>query len=115
MTLAQIVKKRRKQFLKQNWYDDEAFMGVPEGKPLTMPTSVGTEPNGLIVSAVDLAVLYLAHPSAPLWERFLWTSDFDALGQRIYVGGIGQSKKPGFQIHRHLEVNGGQWGWPVWR
>ena len=114
MTLAQLIRKRRKQFYRQDWYLGEAFMGVRAGEPLTMPTSVGTEPNGLVVSAVDLAVLYLKHPQAPLWERFLWTSDFDALGQRIYVGGLGQSKKPGFQIHRHLEVRTPQWGWPVW-
>lgn len=114
MTLSQLIKKHRKQFYRQDWFDGLAFMELQEGPPLDMPRSLGPEPNGIIASAVDLAVLYLANPKSPIWERFLWTADFDDLGQRVYVGGLGQANKPGFQIHRHLKVTGRTWAWPRW-
>ena len=115
MTLAQIVQEHGLFFYGQDWYHGEAFMDVPEGWPLKMPTSTGPEHNGIVASAVDLAVLFLKNPQAELWKHFLWTGDKDDRGQRIYVGGIGQAKRPGFQIHRHLEVNTEQWRWPLWQ
>ena len=114
MTLAELRKQRPTMFYPQDWFDGEAFMDQEPGLTLSMPTSVGAESNGLIVSAIDLAVLFLKSSSMPIWRGFLWTTDCDDLGQRIYVGGIGQAKKSGFQIHRHLEVNTEQWGWPIW-
>ena len=115
MTLSQLRKKYPKRFYRgQDWLDGETFVNREAGQPLTMPKSTGADHNGTIVSAVDLALLYIEHPNDPLWQRFLWTSDFDDLGQRVYVGGIGQAKKPGFQIHRHLKVTGRQWVWPIW-
>ena len=112
MTLKELKAFRGAMFMEQDWYDDESFMERQASPPLYVPTGTSTEPGDTVVGAVDLAVLFLSHPNDPIWKRFLWTSDYDDLGQRIYVGGIGQAKKPGFQIHRHLEITD-LWGWPV--
>lgn len=121
MTLRELRAEQPDLFMEQDWFDGEAFMDRPtnlaEGVAFhvshaPMFCSVGTD-SGPTATAAILAGLYLCYSDDPAWKRFLWTSDFDDQGQRIYVGGIGQAKKPGFQIHRHLEINQ-QWGWPTW-
>ena len=114
MTLRELRAAHPTMFYPQDWFVGEAFMDCEPGFVLAMPTSISDEHNGLIVSAVDLAALFLKNPADPIWRRFLWTSDRDRLGQRIYVAGNGYAQCFGFQIHRHLELDTEQWGWPIW-
>ena len=114
MTLRELRAKYPTHFYPQMWFDGEGFMDHPGGHgELPMPSSIGPEPGMIVPYAVDLARLYLKTPGDPIWARFLWTRDEDDVGQRIYVGGIGQARLPGFQIHRHLKLDD-KWGFAQW-
>lgn len=104
----------------QTWYLRETFMDTPEpnADALTPPATVfdiPTNPPGdhlaaNLPTAVDLAALFLRHPELPLWERYVWTSDTDHEGQRVYVGvnhGL-------FEIHRHLHLTS-RWAIALWQ
>jgi hypothetical protein len=67
-------------------------------------------PHGKGVHAIALALLYLDTPDHPRWRRYLWTSDHDDLGQRVYLG-VNAGK---LEIHRHLNLTA-RWGNPVWK
>lgn len=93
----------------QDWFVDEEFMDLtPRRLPLpAYLTRTGmTEPQA---TAADLAALYLADPTLPMWTRYLWTCDHDRHGQRVYVGDNGR----GLEIHRHLHLTD-RWSIPVW-
>lgn len=99
----------------QDWFEGEAFMDAP--LPLDahhmLPTGVGSVmPRGLdddLPTTLELALLYVEYPTAPIWRRYLWTDDTDRQGQRVYVGDNGR----GLEIHRHLHLTD-RWGVPVW-
>ena len=96
------------------------FRELPADAPTELPSDVeylATPPDSLgipialelLVPAVVLVQLYVDNPDAKIWQRYLWTSDVDSLGQRIYVGCSGF----GLEIHRHLAITE-RWGVPCW-
>lgn len=107
------------RFWPQTWYDTEQFCHAPltESLPVLgtsihphvttykhVPTSAKDLPT-----AVQLVDLFLRYPYAPCWMRYLWTSDVDHLGQRVYVGGVQRPNDPQLEIHRYLAVDE-RWG-----
>ncbi len=101
-------------FYEQEWFFGEAFMDRPLRHPLpAVPTSIvnrGRVPTDrLQPTAVELADLYVRTFYDPVWRNYLWTSDVDAHGQRVYVGVNGH----GLEIHRHLAITD-RWGVPLW-
>jgi hypothetical protein len=106
----------------QDWFEDEAFMDVPclavKGPPTrvarehdVMGRSLPPHPSTPSVPAATLARAYVEAPELLVWRDYLWTSDTDRQGQRVYVGGTANGK--GFEIHRHLHLTA-RWGIPVW-
>jgi len=105
----------------QDWFLGEAFMdapfpddvsiGWPKGIQYvgTPPELIGYQLDTETVSAVVLANLYVWNPAFPIWNNYLWTSDLDRLGQRVYVGNNGQ----GLEIHRHIHITD-RFGVPTW-
>lgn len=123
MTLREIIKENPDLFYSQSWYEDEPFMDTPMptnmmgGKspdslayPGTVPENIGIPiALGELVPASWLARQYVQDPKNPIWDNYLWTSDKDRLGQRVYVGDNGK----GLEIHRHLAITD-RWGVPRW-
>lgn len=114
MTLREIRAAYPHLFYPQDWFDGEAFMDVP--LPLDAPTdpqpgiwTIVPTPGMALPLAVELAALYVAHPTADLWRRYLWCADKDSQGQRVYVGDNGK----GLEIHRHIHLTE-RFGIPVW-
>ena len=113
MTLRELIAAHPDRFYPQTWYAGERFLDDPvpdvevcrnEG-PYRV-TAQGPPPKEeLWYSAGDLAALYVAQPALLIWRRYIWTSDLDSVGQRIYVGDNGK----GFEIHRHLHLTE-RWG-----
>jgi len=103
----------------QDWYNEEAFARLASSVPIATPTGL-TERGKEFVSlsgwpvlphAVDLVVAYLHYPGAGVWRDYLWTSDEDAYGQRVYIGGTSNGR--GLELHRHLRITN-RWGVPWW-
>jgi hypothetical protein len=111
MTLHEMVTRHPDCFYQQAWYYGEPFMGAEPRPWLGWPSDVSPFLPGqvdLAYTAADLAALWLEDPTRALWDRYLWTSDTDAQGQRVYVGSNGK----GLEIHRHLHLTD-RWGVPV--
>jgi len=110
MTLRELIARFPDRFYAQTWYGGEAFLdreprpwlGWPDWVDPFLPEAHPA------YTAADLAGLWLEDPTRRLWIYYLWTSDLDAQGQRIYVGQNGR----GFEIHRHLHLSE-RWGCPV--
>ena len=106
MTLIGLVKTHPHLFYSQDWYLSEGFTTRPTyGNVTSVSVSLrGTIPsrNDRLATAADLADLYVRCPESPLWRDYLWTSDHDARGQRVYVGGTANGH--GFEIHRHIHI-----------
>lgn len=104
MTLRELMAQYPEHFYPQAWYLHEAFMDVEAGSaPTVMPAyTVFTlqPPRSALCSAAHLAALYITHPEHVLWQKYLWTSDVDNIGQRVYVGSNGH----GLEIHRHIHL-----------
>lgn len=116
MTLARLLATHPERFYPQTWYLGEAFLDteVPDVVPplphyVLMHAMHKPPPDLMLPFAAVLAGLYLAHPTNPMWRRYLWCADTDRQGQRVYVGANGK----GFEIHRHLHLTE-RWGIPVW-
>ena len=117
MTLRELLDAHPAAFYPQTWYAFESFLDTPvSAMPLDLPLRLVTRdrpPNELEAAlaphAAHLAALYIANPSAPIWDRYLWCADVDAHGQRVYVGCNGA----GFEIHRHLHITG-RFALPLW-
>ncbi len=109
-------------FYNQDWYDKEDFINLPmnegwylirksvyEGSRAVQPTVLMQKyrfPNA-ISCVYSFFVTWFALET-PLWYHdFVWCSDTDHNGDRIYVGkyndvdGVNQN---GFSIHRHLSL-----------
>ena len=108
MTLRDLMATHPDAFYAQTWYLAEPFMDREAVDiPTTMPKLATTRyPEA---GAVELARLYLQQPDHPLWRFYLWTTDTDTQGQRVYVGHNGH----GLEIHRHLKLTD-RWKAPVW-
>ena len=116
MTLRELRAAHPKMFYAQNWFDGEAFMDydvdlsqVREVLPAAWKEGTLPEHGTFLMRAVYLAWLYVLHPTAPLWDKYLWCHDVDSQGQRVYVGQNGK----GFEIHRHLHITE-RWAQPTW-
>ena len=105
----------------QDWFTGERFMerAVPLGEtsPPVEVVGAGVIPGRAhyaagapLPSVAQFVAQYVANPSALVWSRYLWTSDVDRHGQRVYVGDNGY----GLEIHRHLTITA-RWGVPVFR
>ena len=102
MTLVEIVSRHPELFASQTWYVLEPFM-QREAVVLPPVVLVNAElESGPEIHAADLALAYVSDPDALWWRRFVWTSDYDSHGNRVYVGGCGLYGVERWQIHRHL-------------
>ena len=112
LTLREILTQYPEHFYTQTWYLDEPFLDVRWPPVRTLPSQIIDPWVGRadwLPSASQLAFLYVCHPHADVWGRYLWCSDQDSHGQRIYVGTNGK----GLEIHRHLHITS-RWGLPSW-
>ena len=115
MTIRELIQLYPDLFYSQEWYSDELFMDaeLPAGSPIELPDTLNRDPvtwhidKG--VSAVTLVNLYVRYPMDPIWDRYLWTSDTDQHGQRVYVGSNGK----GLEIHRFIHLTK-RFGVPIW-
>lgn len=111
MTLREMRRRFPEGFCPQDWFDAEPFMDREPRPWLGWPGAVSDFLPGQVdppYTAADLAALWLQDPDNRLWIRYLWTSDTDAHGQRVYVGQNGR----GLEIHRHLHLTE-RWGVPA--
>lgn len=122
MNLLELREAHPTLFYGQNWFLGEAFMrALPDpyrkGRP-TGVVKVGKVPPPSrairLPSAADLAHAFIACPDDPIWQHYLWTSDTDAKGQRVYVGGATEANGHRLEIHRHLHLTE-QFGEPLYR
>lgn len=121
----------RPGFYNQDWWQAEPFATRPvragyighgpikmeykephvAGMMMSVTYGIGEipDPEGL-PNAAEVALHFFRawHRSAddprPWSDRFVWTSDNDRNGDRIYVGGYDLGRRPGFQVHRHLTI-----------
>lgn len=107
----------------QDWYMKENFMDfaldnrwylikkdVLENSRAVMPgdlTLQGLNFPTAILCGYTFFAFYYAHDEYLWWHDFVWCSDTDHNGDRIYVGkyhDIDGVNKNGFSIHRHLAL-----------
>lgn len=108
MTLRELREAHPRYFHpNQDWFDNEPFMDrdslfnpwLDSTRPVAFCQT--EEPSGPLFSAAQLFLLYKDGYRGPdLWLNYLWTSDLDSHGQRVYVGDNGK----GFEIHRHIHL-----------
>jgi len=109
-------------FYNQDWYLSEQFIDKPlETKwflirKVIVNESRGRNPEDLIEKQeFPFAILcaytfftYWFHTCSALWEHdFIWCTDVDTNGDRIYVARYydpSKKSKNGFSIHRHLRI-----------
>ena len=110
-------------FYNQDWYLNETFIDTKLEdrwyllKKDVFETSRAVMPQELLEKEISFpsAILcaytffaYYLHYNEPLWYHdFIWCSDVDHNGDRIYVGkyhDIDGVNKNGFSIHRHLAL-----------
>lgn len=110
-------------FYNQDWYLAEAFMDLPLDnswhliKKSVLEDSRAVQPGVLlesgcsfppaVVCAWTFFAWYYARNEFLWWHDFVWCSDTDHNGDRIYVGkyhDIDGVNKNGFSIHRHLAL-----------
>ena len=114
--------KKEPCFYNQDWYDKETFVDVPMQtdwfliRKKVYEESRAEQPEDLLrihefPSAVKCAYAFFVAweiNNERLWEHdFVWCSDVDHNGDRIYVGkynDVDGVNKNGFNIHRHLAL-----------
>ncbi len=117
--------EREPCFYNQDWYVKEVFAYLPFGdyKWYLLNKELIKESRGKAINDISdnkshlpsalictyTFFVYYHHAHEYLWENdFVWCSDTDVNGDRIYIGRyldpIGIAKN-GFSIHRHLSVN----------
>ena len=120
-TLRALLAAHPTRFYPQSWYGGQPFLDtpLPDDAPVHTPTrmmNIGQVPPKLapgLPLAVTLANIYLRRPFDPIWSRYFWCADTDALGQRVYVGGVRHENDGRFEIHRHLAITD-RWGRASW-
>ena len=105
MKLADVLVEYRELFYRQDWYEGHAFLTVDhtDWPTVTRVSRFGSVPvpdATDLLPAVALVAQMLNAPLSPLWRWYLWTSDLDDEGQRVYVGQNGR----GIEIHRHIHL-----------
>lgn len=111
MNLHELIDEYPHLFYRQEWYRSELFM-YRQCAARDMPAAkVQGDARESDATAVELAALYVESTTHPIFRDYLWTSDMDQQGQRVYVGGTANGK--GFEIHRHLRLTE-RWGIPIW-
>jgi hypothetical protein len=120
MTLLDIIEANPDLFrTDQTWYAEEDFVSAPMPRgtfrePPRFTLFDGEKPREQYANrlplAVTLAHLYVQHPEAEIWTRYLWTGDTDAEGQRVFMG-VNEGK---MEIHRHLHLTD-RFGCPAWQ
>lgn len=96
----------------QDWFEEEEFLDISPrvtDAPFDCATVYEVPASHAKATAADLAALYVADPTLPMWRFYLWTCDRDRYGQQVYVGDNGK----GFEIHRHIHLTD-RFGVPVW-
>jgi hypothetical protein len=118
MTLAQLINANPELFYTgQEWYRNEDFVHASldlDGIDMRAPSGFTACPFAREFGeyhALVLAACYVQHPNDPTWAHYLWTSDVDRYGQRVFVGGVSNGR--GFEIHRHLHISE-RWGHAQW-
>ena len=117
MNLLELREAHPGKFYRQDWFVREAFMRTLPSDPLPYRPSklvrLGQIPKSShgLVSAVDLAHLFVVHPEDAIWSNYLWTADMDSNRQRVFVGGVTEANGRRFELHRHLSITM-QWGVP---
>ena len=120
--------KKEPCFYNQDWYVKEKFADKTtlKNKWYVIRKSVARETRGLrpdtleaklkkneqfpsaILTAYTFFAYYYTHDGAMLWKNdFIWCSDKDKNGDRIYTGRYIDPKgvnKNGFNVHRHLSI-----------
>lgn len=112
-TLLQLVANYPALFRQdQTWWRGERFAKVEpvEVPPFDFSVALHSDETVSLArySAVELATAYLDNPHDFKWRRWLWTTDEDAEGQRVFVGVVDGR----LEIHRHLRLTC-RWGVPV--
>lgn len=110
------------QFYNQDWYDKEEFIddAIPEGwffiRKKIYEDSRAVNPDALLEKYTFPTAIKCTYAffvawhclNTKLWyEDFVWCSDVDHNGDRIYVGkyhDIDGINSDGFSIHRHLAL-----------
>lgn len=104
MTLRELVAQYPGLFRQdQTWWRGEAFVdAIPERMAHKLVFGVRSDetPAHARYSALEIAHAYVAAPRAFRFRRWLWTTDFDRDGQRVFVG----VEDGRFEIHRHLHL-----------
>lgn len=120
--------KKEPCFYNQDWYVKERFASKTtlKNKWYVIRKSVVRDTRGMapdtlekkfnkseqfpsaILTAYTFFAYYYAHAGAMLWKNdFIWCSDKDNNGDRIYTGRYVDPKmisKNGFNVHRHLSI-----------
>lgn len=116
MSLRDLIAAHPGRFYEQTWYFREAFLDWPRTYPVRLPgfmPQAAVDARDDLPRAVTLAELFLQYPHEPIWSHYLWCADTDALGQRVYVGGVSPTNGHRFEIHRHLHITD-RWGVASW-
>jgi len=110
------------QFYNQDWYDKEDFIDevIPEGwffiRRFVYEDSRSVSPNDLLQKYLFPSAIKCTYTFFVAWhcldiklwyEDFVWCSNVDHNGDRIYVGkyhDIDGINNDGFSIHRHLAL-----------
>ncbi len=102
----------KEEFVQKGFEDYQWFLIKKEliddsrAKEINVETDLKNLPSALICAFSFFA--YFFHANEYLWKNdFVWCSDTDANGDRIYVGRYFDSSgiaKNGFSIHRHLRL-----------
>ena len=99
-TLLRLVVNNPDKFYPQDWYYDEQFANY------AMDETSWSLTYNTPLPAVVWAYAYIKNIwSAHLEYNYIWTSDTDNFGDKVYIGRSPRSRKPGLQIHRHLTIN----------
>lgn len=109
-------------FYNQDWYDQEGFIDIPmpegwylirkdvfEDSRAVMPAELMQRMDfpSAIRCTYTFFVIWFAKSEKLWYHDFVWCSDVDHNGDRIYVGkyhDIDGVNKNGFSIHRHLAL-----------
>ena len=111
MTLREMIDAHPEKFYAQTWFNEEAFQHTHARADVAMPREDFKGMPLMLSSqytAADLAALWLENPKAAIWNYYLWTSDTDYHGQRVFVGQNGK----GLEVHRYLHMTE-RWRVPV--